>query len=282
MAWVRLDDQFHDHPKVVDAGPLAEALFFRGLTYAARYLTDGFVPAGVLRRMGDMDAVAEAGRLVACGLWETTEGGWLIHDYLDYQPSKERVVEDRAKNARRQDEWRSRQRAVTADAPSNEYAERNAVTNDGVTGVSQVPRTHTRPVPVPDEETATAVAGAGAPAREATAAPTVLAVPKTRTARSRIAADWRPTPERMAWARDELHLPPEFVEAQVEQFRDHWLAKGEPMADWDAAWRKWLRNAMEYAGRGGARASPNGRGGARGMTAAETAAWARELEAMGS
>lgn len=133
MAWVRLDDQFHDHPKVVDLGPVAEALFVRGLTYAARYLTDGFVPAGVLRRMVDMDAVAEAERLVACGLWEPAAGGWTIHDYLDYQPSRQRAIEDRAANARRQGEWRERKRNATVTAlRSVTGVTRNAVTVPGL------------------------------------------------------------------------------------------------------------------------------------------------------
>ncbi|MCC6315400.1 MAG: hypothetical protein IT337_15455 [Thermomicrobiales bacterium] len=162
MAWVKLDDQFHDHPKVIDAGPLAEALYFRGLTYATRFLTDGFVPMGYLRRMGDLDALAEAKRLVACGLWDEVEGGYQIHDYLDYQPSKARVLADRGKNAQRQEAWRARNRgeSVTPDEPpaqptptddvttgdvdddnTGRNGVRNAVTNDSVTGAPS------RPVP---------------------------------------------------------------------------------------------------------------------------------------
>src|SRR5690606_24591325 len=84
-----------DHPKVLEVGPLAECLFVRGLTYASRYLTDGFVPASHLRRMGDLDAFEEAGKLVDAGLWYEAEGGFQIHDYLEYQPSSEKVKADR-------------------------------------------------------------------------------------------------------------------------------------------------------------------------------------------
>lgn len=107
MAWVRIDDQFTDHPKVVEVGPLAECLFVRGLTYAARYLTDGFVPASHLRRMGDMDAIEEAGRLVRVGLWHDADGGYRIHDYLDYQPSAEKVKAEREAARQRMGKARS-------------------------------------------------------------------------------------------------------------------------------------------------------------------------------
>lgn len=35
------------------------------------------------------------GQLVAAGLWEPMEGGWQIHDYLDYNPSRDQVLEER-------------------------------------------------------------------------------------------------------------------------------------------------------------------------------------------
>ena len=88
MAWVKVDEQFHDHPKVIDVGPLAEAVWFRSLTYAKRQQTDGFVPGGFLRRMGDVDAGAEADRLVAAGLWEIAPGGYRFHDWGEWQTSR--------------------------------------------------------------------------------------------------------------------------------------------------------------------------------------------------
>lgn len=122
---------------------------------------------------------------------------------------------------------------------------------------------------IPDSLVRTARGGvaAGAPADAAPSGaadandrqPTIRSVPKTRTAKSRIGADWEPSERLLAWAAETLHVPPDFVVAQTELFRDHWLAKGEPMADWDACWRKWLRNAVEFASRDAARAGANGR-----------------------
>jgi hypothetical protein len=104
MSWLRIDDHFPDHPKVVAAGPLAAWLHVCGMAYAARYLTDGFIPAGQLRRLADVeepDVLAE--KLIEAGLWHRADGGYAIHDYLKYNPSaaemRQRQAEISAKRA---------------------------------------------------------------------------------------------------------------------------------------------------------------------------------------
>jgi hypothetical protein len=109
MAWVRLDDGFPDHPKAVQAGPLACWLYVCSLAYANRYLTDGFIPDRQIARLIDAKKPAAlAAILVSVGLWEEIEGGYRIHDYLDYQPSAEKVKKERGHNAERQARWRDR------------------------------------------------------------------------------------------------------------------------------------------------------------------------------
>lgn len=127
MTWVRLDDGFPDHPKVAAAGPLAAWLYVCGLAYSARLLTDGFIPAAQARRLADVpEAGALAVRLVEVGLWEVAKGGYRIHDYLDYQPSAERIRHDREQGARRQAEWRDRHPAPSNNGVTDDV--RNAVT----------------------------------------------------------------------------------------------------------------------------------------------------------
>lgn len=99
MPWFRLDDSFHSHPKVIAVGNEAVGLYVRCGTYAAQHLTDGLVPEHVVLLYGSREL---ADTLVRAKLWRRTRGGWQIHDYLAYNPSKEQVQRDRKSNARRQ------------------------------------------------------------------------------------------------------------------------------------------------------------------------------------
>lgn len=104
MPWFRLDDSFHSHPKVIAAGNEAVGLYVRCGTYAAEHLTDGFLPKDVVLLYGS-GALAE--KLTGVKLWHRARGGWTIHDYLDYNPSKQAVDKDRLKAAERQRRHRS-------------------------------------------------------------------------------------------------------------------------------------------------------------------------------
>lgn len=103
MAWVKVDDQFFRHPKVMSAGRDARDLYLVGLCYCAQGLTDGFIPSQALRVLAAEAEIdtgpASAAKLVDVGLWEPTEGGYAIHDYHEYQPSKERVLATREARA---------------------------------------------------------------------------------------------------------------------------------------------------------------------------------------
>lgn len=104
MSWVKVDDGFPDHPKTLVLSLAAQGLWLVGLCYANRLMTDGQVPAALLRRMGDQAAWPAAEELMAVGLWHETATGWEIHDYLQYQRSRtqiEAVSEARAEAGRR-------------------------------------------------------------------------------------------------------------------------------------------------------------------------------------
>ena len=87
MSWAKLDDQFPDHPKVVGLSDSAFRLHVSAICYAARFLTDGGLPAGVAGRLGGSAALL--GELVETGVWVTDGNGYRIHDYLDYNPTRE-------------------------------------------------------------------------------------------------------------------------------------------------------------------------------------------------
>ena len=124
MPWFRLDDSFHSHPKVMAAGNEAVGLYVRCGTYAAQHSTDGFIPEQVALLYGS-EALADA--LVRAKLWRRTRGGWRMPDYLDYNPSKQVVDNERKAAAERQRRRREallsqrdsqRDTAVSSAAPS--------------------------------------------------------------------------------------------------------------------------------------------------------------------
>lgn len=143
MTWSKMSDDWPDHPKVVMCSDAAVALWMRSIAYANRHSTDGFVPSEMLPRLTrDRRPNALSAELVNAipptyskGLWEPVEGGWMIHDFLDYSPSRADVVAKRRADAERQ----SRHRA-TRDSQSESRCD-NAVTH----GVS--PSVPSRPVP---------------------------------------------------------------------------------------------------------------------------------------
>ena len=110
MAWAKFDDSFYDHPKVMevlDTCPMAVVLFIRATTYCARHLTDGKLRPNVIESLvpiqRDRDEQVKA--LIDAGLLYDHEGLFYIHDYHDYNPSRDETdakrEKDRARAAKR-------------------------------------------------------------------------------------------------------------------------------------------------------------------------------------
>jgi hypothetical protein len=96
MTWTKIDDQLHAHPKVMrawEAHPRALGLHLLALSHCAAYLTDGHVSETFVKRQIHTPAGRRAAvnALVDAGLWECNESGWVIHDYLDFNESREHV-----------------------------------------------------------------------------------------------------------------------------------------------------------------------------------------------
>lgn len=82
MSWVKLDDDFPHHPKVVGLSLEARWAYIESLCYAAKYETDGVIPGAIAPN----GPVRE--ELISSGLWENLETSVHIHDFLAYNPSK--------------------------------------------------------------------------------------------------------------------------------------------------------------------------------------------------
>ncbi|PXX65408.1 hypothetical protein DFR70_104472 [Nocardia tenerifensis] len=96
MPWFQVDDQLGFHPKAVAAGNAAMGLWVRAGSWSMQQLTEGFVPAAIVRGLG---SAAQAKKLVEVGLWTTADGGYRFHDWAERQMSKAEIEDRRRKRA---------------------------------------------------------------------------------------------------------------------------------------------------------------------------------------
>lgn len=132
MTWVRLDDRFPSHPKVLGLSDGAFRVHVSAICYAAEYETNGVISSVLVRQNKWQRRIKE---LVEARLWDPVDGGFVIHDYLEYNPSREQVTATREATRQRQQRFRRR--------------EGNAVTNASVTLSRNADPGPTRPDPVP-------------------------------------------------------------------------------------------------------------------------------------
>lgn len=156
MPWFKVDDDFHDHPKVRRLGVGPVGLWTLCGSWSADNLTDGYVPVQVVRERGGKNWRRMADDLVAAGLWvpladpqranesktrvqrekvsrRDIPAGYMFHDWAKYQPTREHTLAAREANAARQRAKRARSRAA-----------RHAVTSKTATDVPPRPGTPQR------------------------------------------------------------------------------------------------------------------------------------------
>ena len=242
MAWVKVDDNFPDHPKTLVLSLAAQGLWLSGLCYASRHMTDGRLPSAFLRRVGDDAAWNAAEELVAVGLWHDNGAGWDIHDYTEYQRTREQIEaisEARSEAGRRGGLAKARQTAGNLPAKAKQ------------TGSNRLPDTDT------DTDTeAENVVGARARASSQDAAPK-----KRKPATTKLTDAFEPSASTLAWAREHGWHADAF-QREFEKFVGYHTAKGGRMADWDQALKNWLRKAEEFAAQKVVPIRANGRAGA--------------------
>ena len=143
MAWVRLDDSYGRNPKVLAAGPLCRDLYILALCWCNNQLSDGYIPSSIICTLspGLRAAGRIASRLVELGLWEQVPGGYQVHDYAEYQPTREEVLSRR--EAWRIRQWRTRSRRDSRVSPPESHAKTPPVSH----GESHGHVTESRPGP---------------------------------------------------------------------------------------------------------------------------------------
>jgi hypothetical protein len=155
MPWAALDDQFHANPKVVAAGLDGAGLYARSISYSANYLTDGFVPEGWARETAPKRLHS---RLVSVGLWDRDDdlGGYWIHDYLRFNPTRVDIEKKRLEAAERKRKSRERHDgvtpSVTRDNPRDSHESHSEARAQSRPGARPTPLTPEEPKDFEDEE----------------------------------------------------------------------------------------------------------------------------------
>jgi hypothetical protein len=113
---VKLDARYFDHPKIKLVGQAVAMFNFNALCFCNRHLTDGQIRTedlteivGPVRELeishvrqptlnGSSAPIADVieeviERLIDAGLWERSDHGWVIHDYADWQPTRQDLID---------------------------------------------------------------------------------------------------------------------------------------------------------------------------------------------
>lgn len=130
MTWVRRDDHHAINPKIVVLSDRAYRLDDEATQWCSRNLTDGRIPAAHLGTISKRGTKPIAEELVTGRRWHRAgdppcpskhcapagPDGYVIHDYLEYNPTAEKVNKERAAKAERQRRWLEARNAGKAGA----------------------------------------------------------------------------------------------------------------------------------------------------------------------
>lgn len=223
MTWVKLDDQFFRHPKARRAGKDGRLLYVTGLAYCTANLTDGLIHQDALPLVAAEAEVkpSTARRLVEVGLWEEVDGGHLVHDYLDFQPSADKV---RAERTAAKERMKRKPRPEPPPKGERTSGEVPPKCDD----ISPSP-SH----PIPEVPNGTSLGSPNGAQPKA---------PKKRA--TQLPKGWTPNDGHRSRA---SQIGVGDLDHQADQFRNHHEAKGSTMMDWDAAFRTWLGNIRKFA-----------------------------------
>lgn len=122
MTWVKLDDGFAEHPKIVGLSDGAFRLLVASFCYCGRWGTDGLLPQGALKMKP-----AHVRELISRGNWHESghecgtcpaiaNGAHYVHEFLVHNPSAEEVE---VAQGRRKEKARKAARARWEKPPSN-------------------------------------------------------------------------------------------------------------------------------------------------------------------
>ena len=229
MPWGKVDDKLHSSQKWLATPLRARGLWAGAVSWCMDQLTDGAIPEHVVRALGGTRK--DAADLVRTGLWEEAETGWIFHDWLEYQPSREQILAERAAAAARQKKARDRAKQ-----------KRDQAEHDAVTGQSRRDshRDYTRESRSPRPDPTHIDRDMGSNGHQSEDHDTTPQLETTIPSHV-IPASWGPTTRHKAYAMEhKLNL-----DREIEKFRGHARATRKTRIDWDAEFDGWLAKSAE-------------------------------------
>lgn len=247
MAWFKIDDGFHGHPKIVGVSTSAVGLWTLAGTWASQYLTDGVVPSAMVARLGGSKDDADA--LVTAGLWIASPEGYTFHDWSVYQPDAastkaKRGAESEGGLRGNHTRWHVGRSIVVENCEfCKESGTRSADDQVGDRVPDQAPDRvgDWEPDGVPDSPPNPPGPGPGLPVT-----PNGVTGGGARKRGTRIPESFIVTAAMREWAAGRVPLVD--VDSSTERFVNHWRAKSGKDAtklDWPATWRNWLLRDQE-------------------------------------
>ena len=117
MAYAQIHTQAPRHPKLLALSDAAWRLWATGLCYVQEHMTDGLIPAVALVTFGVAKHQKAAAELVAVRLWHQDREGYHVHDYADWNHTRDEVAKRQTAKRERWARWKERQQTPSIDAP---------------------------------------------------------------------------------------------------------------------------------------------------------------------
>jgi hypothetical protein len=155
MTWAKIDDQFYLGLKNAAIDRDEQDIYLASLVYCNGQLTDGFIPYATLMQLcvwakipieanAQANAQAIASRLVEHDFWEYADGGYRVHDFLDWNPSRAEVLalrEARSQAGKQGGQRSAAKRQASAQADAKQVLKQTASKTEA--------KSNPVPVPVP-------------------------------------------------------------------------------------------------------------------------------------
>lgn len=246
MAWLQSHQSLGQHPKLRRLSALlgvskAQAV---GHLHCLWWWCLDYAPSGDLVKYEEIDIALAAewtgdvadfiDGMERAGFLDRGEHGWIVHDWRDYAG---RLIEQRERNTERMRRARSVHDGAThVQRTDDARATHVQRTNADVTRTCEAREEKSRE----DKRREESVAVADAPAPTKAVRP----APKPKATLTLLTDDWEPTPALLAWA-DGEGCPAAFLKSETDKFRDYHIGKKTRYAEWDRAWKNWIRKAVE-------------------------------------